>query len=191
VDTAKLTSTVEAALEAAKESGEFNGPEGPKGDKGDQGEPGTAGSDGLTPRFALIGESGGTRVVITTGSNEQEFFIRDGEDGAAGPKGDTGATGPEGPKGDKGDTGPSGSDGLTPRFAVIGESGGTRVKITTGSNEQEFFIRDGKTPVKGTDYFTAADKAEMVTQVKDALTTETWTFTLEDGSTVTKVVYVG
>ena len=49
----------------------------------------------------------------------------------------------------------------------------------------------GATPVKGTDYFTAADKADMVTQVKASLTTENWTFTLEDGSTVTKAVYVG
>ncbi len=49
----------------------------------------------------------------------------------------------------------------------------------------------GKTPVKGTDYFTAADKAEMVAQVKASLTTENWTFTLEDGSTVTKAVLLG
>ena len=50
---------------------------------------------------------------------------------------------------------------------------------------------NGKTPVKGTDYFTAADKADMVAQVKASLTTENWTFTLENGSTVTKAVYVG
>lgn len=49
----------------------------------------------------------------------------------------------------------------------------------------------GTTPVKGTDYFTAADKADMVAQVKASLTTENWTFTLENGSTVTKAVYVG
>lgn len=50
---------------------------------------------------------------------------------------------------------------------------------------------DGKTPVKGTDYFTAADKADIVNQVKAALTTENWTFTLEDGSSVTKAVLLG
>lgn len=49
----------------------------------------------------------------------------------------------------------------------------------------------GYTPVKGTDYYTEADKAEMVSLVKAALTTETWTFTLEDGSTVTKAVLLG
>ena len=50
---------------------------------------------------------------------------------------------------------------------------------------------DGKTPVKGTDYYTAADISEMASLVKASLSTENWTFTLEDGSTVTKAVYVG
>lgn len=49
---------------------------------------------------------------------------------------------------------------------------------------------DGKTPVKGTDYFTEADKTEMVNKVKSALTSETWTFKLKDGSTVTKKVVI-
>ena len=49
----------------------------------------------------------------------------------------------------------------------------------------------GTTPVKGTGYFTDADKTEMVTLVKAALTSETWTFTLSDGSTVTRKVVLG
>ena len=32
------------------------------------------------------------------------------------------------------------------------------------------------------------DKAELVAQVKNSLNKETWTFTLEDGSVVTKAV---
>ena len=62
-----------------------------------------------------------------------------GDTGAQGPKGDTGATGAQGPKGDKGDTGPAGQDGQD------------------GADGQ-----DGYTPVRGTDYWTAADKAEIV-----------------------------
>lgn len=46
----------------------------------------------------------------------------------------------------------------------------------------------GTTPVKGTDYFTDADKAEMVNAVKALLVSEIWTFTLSNGSTVTKEV---
>ena len=49
----------------------------------------------------------------------------------------------------------------------------------------------GTTPVKGTDYYTDADKTEMVALVKAALTSETWTFTLSDGSTVTRKVVLG
>lgn len=75
-----------------------------------------------------------------------------GKDGAQGPKGDqgergekgeTGAQGiqgPEGPKGDKGDKGDQGETG--PAGA------------------------DGRTPVKGTDYYTDADKAELVADIE-------------------------
>lgn len=38
---------------------------------------------------------------------------------------------------------------------------------------------------------TTADKTAIANQVKDSLTTETWTFTLEDGSTVNKAVLLG
>ena len=63
---------------------------------------------------------------------------------------------------------------------------------------------DGYTPVKGVDYFdgadgkdgengkdyvlTDADKQEIAEMVIDNLSTEAWTFTLENGSTVTKTV---
>ena len=38
---------------------------------------------------------------------------------------------------------------------------------------------------------TSADKTAIANSVKASLNTESWTFTLEDGSTVTKAVYVG
>lgn len=85
-----------------------------------------------------------------------------------GRKGDKGDTGAQGVQGAKGDTGAQGAKGDK------GDKGDT-----------------GYTPVKGTDYYTEAEKAEMVSLVKEALTTETWTFTLEDGSTVTKAVLLG
>lgn len=61
---------------------------------------------------------------------------------------------------------------------------GKRVSIrgTTGAA--------GATPVKGTDYFTDADKTEIANAVKALLVTEQWTFTLTSGSTVTKEVLV-
>lgn len=38
---------------------------------------------------------------------------------------------------------------------------------------------------------TEQDKVEIVEKVKESLPSEEWTFALEDGSEVTKVVYVG
>lgn len=78
-----------------------------------------------------------------------------GDTGAQGPKGDTGAQGPQGPKGDKGDTGAPGSKGDK------GDKGDPGTSGTPGA--------DGHTPVKGTDYWTAADKAEIVADVIAAL----------------------
>lgn len=65
-----------------------------------------------------------------------------GADGAAGPAGETGPAGPQGPQGETGPQGPQGEAGAA-----------------------------GKTPVKGTDYWTAADKADMVADVLAALPT--------------------
>lgn len=83
-----IPDTINEALEAAKESGEFDGPQGPKGDKGDKGEKGDTGSQG--PK----GVTGAT-----------------GPAGQKGDKGDTGDQGPQGPKGDTGETGPKGDPG--------------------------------------------------------------------------------
>lgn len=42
--------------------------------------------------------------------------------------------------------------------------------------------------VKGTDYWTEADKAEMVEEVFEAMSGETWVFEMRDGTTVERVV---
>lgn len=71
-----IPETIDAALEEAKESGEFDGPAGPKGDKGDTGPRGPAGSDGYTPQKGV------------------DYF--DGEPGPAGKDGKDGAPGAAG-----------------------------------------------------------------------------------------------
>jgi hypothetical protein len=53
----------------------------------------------------------------------------------------------------------------------------------------EFDGKDGKIPVKGTDYFTSADKAEMVDSVKAALPTLTITGIDSDGVSHTWTMY--
>lgn len=60
-----------------------------------------------------------------------------------------------------------------------------RVRDAEG-NVQEILVIKGD---KGEDYvLTNADKQEIAAKVVGNLSTETWTFTLEDGSTVNKTV---
>ena len=117
---------------------------------------GAGGENGVTPH---IGENGNWYIGNTDtgkpsrgekGDKGDPFTYSDftaeqlealkGEKGDKGDKGDTGATGAQGIQGAKGDKGDTGAPG-----------------------------KDGKTPVKGTDYWTAADKQEIVDSVIAAL----------------------
>ena len=81
--------------------------------------------------------------------------------------------GAAGPKGDKGDTGESGTSVTVKSVSESTADGGSNV--VTFSDGKTLTVKngktgtDGKTPVKGTDYFTATDKAEMVNAVIAAL----------------------
>ena len=148
-----LQAATDAALEQAKESGEFDGaqgpagekgpkgdtgatgaigPQGPKGDKGDtgpKGDTGTAGADGKDGTSATHSWNG-TVLTITSASGTSSVNLKGdkgdtGETGPQGPKGDTGDTGPQGPKGEKGDTGATGATGATGSQGPKGETGAT------------------------------------------------------------------
>ena len=96
-----------------------------------------------------------------------------GDKGDTGPKGDTGSTGPTGPtgpKGDKGDAGPKGDKGETGTTGPQGPKGDKGDKGDTGAagtNGKDG--KDGYTPVKSVDYYTDADKQEIVNLVLAAL----------------------
>lgn len=117
-----------------------------------------------------------------------------GDKGDPGPQGVQGADGPQGPKGDKGDPGSDGNNGAdgadgvscthrwngttlivtsasgTSSADLKGDPGETGPKGDTGEQGPKGDKGEpGATPVKGTDYFTAADKAEMVAAVIAAL----------------------
>lgn len=75
-----------------------------------------------------------------------------GDTGAQGAKGDTGAIGPAGPRGPAGSPGKDGAPGAQGAQGKKGDPGAP-----------------GKTPIRGTDYWTEADKQEIVNSVIAAL----------------------
>ena len=81
-----------------------------------------------------------------------------GPQGPQGPQGEPGKDGQDGAPGPAGPAGPAGKDGAPGQQGPQGEPG------APGAPGQ-----DGHTPVKGTDYWTETDKAEMVADVIAAI----------------------
>lgn len=145
------------------------GEKGDKGDKGPQGEQGETGGTGaagttFTPSVAADGTLSWTNDGGKT--NPDSVNIK-------GPQGNPGE------KGNPGETGAKGADGVTP---TIGTNGNWYLGDTDTGNPSRGEKGDkgdkgdpgaqgpaGATPVKGTDYFTAADKAALVQDVLAAL----------------------
>ena len=112
---------------------------GPQGPAGPQGEKGKDGT-----------------MTFEDLTPEQKASLK----GDKGDKGDTGAAGPQGepgPKGDKGEPGPKGDKGDPGETGAQGPKG---EKGEPGTN--------GTTPVKGVDYWTAADQTSIINQLKSA-----------------------
>lgn len=100
---------------------------------------GTAGADGRGVQDAWISGAGELVLMYTDGATDNLGVVV-GKDGRDGEDGQPGQPGQQGPAGKDGSPGAQGPAG-----------------------------NDGYTPVKGVDYYTAADKAEMVQAVLDAL----------------------
>ncbi len=151
-----------------------------------------------------------TEMSITAKGNEQvarvetatREFLTDNPD-VVGPQGPQGPAGPEGPQGLTGPQGPTGAKGNNGDYVTLSESAdAVELVLRSGTNGLEKMrvnVKgpkgdagadgvDGYTPVKGTDYFTDAEKTEMANAVKALLVSEQWTFTLTNGTTVTKEV---
>ena len=78
------TDSINAALQNAKDSGEFDGDTGPEG---------SPGRDGVSPTVTTATITGGHRVSITDATGTKSFDVKDGKDGADGAAGPAGAPG--------------------------------------------------------------------------------------------------
>ena len=121
------------------------------------------------------------------GTEEEWLASLHGERGKAGPAGPAGERGPQGEQGDPGIQGPAGAagrdgaDGKDGKDGIDGRDGvsathswnGTVLTITSASGTSSADLegargaagKDGYTPVRGTDYWTEADKREIVEEV--------------------------
>lgn len=122
-------------------------------------------------------------VTLTDGS-KSTFEVENGSKGSKGDKGDKGDS-IKGDKGDKGDTGSAGKDGTSVTVKSVSEStadGGSNV--VTFSDGKTVTIKngskgsdgkdgsngaDGYSPVKGTDYWTPADKQAILAELGSQL----------------------
>lgn len=127
-----------------------------KGGKGDSGAAGTPGKDGHSPVVTAT-KSGKTTTISVDGA--AIATVEDGADGAPGKDGVDGKPGAAGADGAKG------ADGVTPH---IGDNGNWYLgttdtgKPSRGATGLQGPQGDpGKTPIKGTDYFTQTDKQEI------------------------------
>lgn len=121
------------------------GPEGPQGEVGPQGPMGPQGEKGADGTMTFEDLTPEQKASLKGDKGDK------GDTGAAGPQGEPGPQGPAGepgPKGDKGDTGATGAQGPQ---GIQGEPG-----------------TNGTTPVKGVDYWTAADQTSIINQLKSA-----------------------
>lgn len=144
----------EASLYIVKGETGSAGPQGPQGEVGPAGPQGETGPQGPVGPEGPKGADG--TMTFEDLTPEQKASLK----GDKGDKGDTGAAGPQGepgPKGDKGDPGPQGPKGDTGETGAQGPKGD---KGEPGTN--------GTTPVKGVDYWTAADQTSIINQLKTA-----------------------
>lgn len=146
---------------------DITAPKGAKGDKGDAGGKGDTGAPGKAATIQVgevtTGVAGTPASVSNVGTDEAaifDFTIPRGDKGADGADGITPHIGDNGNwylgttdtgKPSRGETGLQGSVGPVGPQGPQGEKGA-----------------DGKTPVKGTDYWTAADKQEIIDDIHPA-----------------------
>jgi hypothetical protein len=163
------------------------GPQGPAGETGPQGPQGPKGDTGPAGPQGPKGEDG--NITFEELTPEQMELLRgpQGPEGPKGDKGDTGPEGPQGPKGDKGDTGPTGPQGPKGDTGATGSQGHKGDTGPQGSQGEKGEPgakgdkgdkgdpgNDGYSPVRGKDYWTPSDIAEIKSYVDEAILGGAW-----------------
>lgn len=121
---------------------------------------------------AAAGSAAAVRVTEDGGGLHFAFTLPKGDKGdtgAKGDKGDPGEKGAAGDKGDKGDPGAPGKDGTDGKDGAPGNDGTPGTPGAAGAPGA-----DGYTPVRGTDYWTAADIAEIKSYVDTTILGGAW-----------------
>lgn len=156
---------------------------GTKGDKGDTGEKGDKGADGYTP-VKGVDYFTDDEIASIVDTVKSQISV---SNGVKGDKGDTGEKGADGYTPVKGvdyftdediqaivndvagrvQNGTDGKDGLSAYECAVAEGfTGTRAEWL-----ESLKGKDGVTPVKGVDYYTDADKAELTQAITDSCKT--------------------
>ena len=167
VETKDYVDTLTAATGPAGQDGQpgergpagEQGERGERGERGETGETGPAGADGKTPERGVDYWTENDKNEILSASTKPPV-IRDGNwytyDTITKDYADTGvsATGPAGADGQPGERGPAGETGPA---GPAGERGEIGERGPAGA--------DGKTPVRGTDYWTIEDQTAIINEI--------------------------
>ena len=130
--------------------------------------------ESITAEAETLAEGSPASASFDGETKVMSFGIPKGDTGAKGDKGDKGDTGAKGDKGDKGDQGirgekdDKGDQGIQGVKGDKGDKGDQGIQGEKGDKgDQGDPGEDGYTPVRGTDYWTAEDKAEIVADVEN------------------------
>ena len=167
------------------------GPQGPQGPQGEAGQAATVQATAQTVSYDTPAS------VINTGTPQDAHFVFHIPQGQPGEQGPQGVQGEQGPQGLQGETGPQGATGQAAGFGTISATStqllptqAAYASVTAGGPDTaktlsfDFGLPQGVqgqqgpagyTPVRGTDYWTAADQAQIVSDTL-AQMPDTWTY---------------
>jgi hypothetical protein len=150
--------------EGTKTATVLDGEDGGKGDTGDTGV-GIAKVEQTTTSTA---DDGNNIITITlTNGSKYTFQVQNGSKGSQGEPGKDGAAGADGSSITVTNVSETTTDGGT---NVVTFSDGKKLNVKNGTKGSKGDTGEaGHTPVKGTDYFTAAEKAAMVSEAAAAI----------------------